>query len=109
MTEKMLTIRLDEHEHRALKLFAVSQGRSVNALVTELIRAELDRHTTDSGRRPGQHSDQSREEFVAGILARFGIDPNSPEHQAAAERARASIQRPAGDNAAGDSTRQGAA
>lgn len=100
MTEKMLTIRLDEHEHRALKLFAVSQGRSVNALVTELIRAELDRHTAGSGRRPAR----SREEFVADILSRFGIDPNSPEHQAAAERAKASIQRPAGG-----STRQGAA
>src|SRR5215207_5422284 len=100
MTEKMLTIRLDEHEHRALKLFAVSQGRSVNAVVTELIRAELDRHIPGSGRR----SPRSREEFVAEILARFGIDPNSPEHQAAAERAKAAIQR----SAAG-SGRQGAA
>ena len=99
MTEKMLTIRLDEHEHRALKLFAVSQGRSVNAVVTELIRAELDRHAPTSGRpKP------SREEFVAEILRRAGIDPDSPEHRAAVERADAALERTAGGAA-----RQGAA
>lgn len=86
MTEKMLTIRMSEHEHRALKLYAVLQGRSVNAVVTDLIRAELSKQAPAE---PGR----SREEFAAELLARFGIDPGSPEHQAAAKRARANIQR----------------
>jgi predicted HicB family RNase H-like nuclease len=37
MTEKMLTVRMSEQEHRALKLYAVLQGRSINAVVTDLI------------------------------------------------------------------------
>jgi len=94
MTEKMLTIRLGEQEHRALKLFAVAQGRSVNAVVAELIRAELDRHATNSS----GGAQRSREEFAAEILRRAGIDPDSAEHRAAVERADAVIQRTAGDH-----------
>jgi ABC-type amino acid transport substrate-binding protein len=94
MTEKVLTIRMSEQEHRALKLYAVLQGRSVNAVVTDLIRAELTRQV------PG--GVEGREEFVAELLARFGIDPDSPEHQAAADRARAELRR-------GGRTAQGAA
>src|SRR5215218_7407388 len=93
MTEKMLTIRLAEQEHRALKLFAVSQGRSVNALVSDLIRAELDRHAANSGGRP----ELDREEFAAEILRRAGIDPDSVEHTSAVERADTAVQRVAGD------------
>jgi hypothetical protein len=93
MTEKVLTIRMSEHEHRALKLYAVLQGRSVNAVVTDLIRAEL-------GRQAPAESGGIREGFVAELLARFGIDPDSPEHRAAVERARATIQR-AGDSRTG--------
>ena len=95
MTEKVLTIRLSEQEHRALKLYAVLQGRSVNAVVTELIRAELAKQT------PG--SSKSREEFVAELLARFGIDPDSAEYQEAASRAQADVRR------SGSPTAQGAA
>jgi plasmid stability protein len=97
MTEKVLTIRMSEDEHRALKLYAVLQGRSVNAVVTDLIRAELAKQAP----RPGS---SSREELAAELLARFGIDPDSAEHRAAAERARAVVQRETGGRA-----RQGAA
>ena len=85
MTEKMLTVRLDEREHRALKLYAVLQGRSVNSVVVDLIRTELARNapTGPAG---------SREDFVAALYERFGIDPASPEHKAAAERADRSVQ-----------------
>lgn len=86
MTEKMLTIRLDEQEHRALKLYAVLQGRSVNAVVTDLIRVELVRSAKDEQVR-------GHEEFAAELLARFGIDAESAEHRAAAERARAGVKR----------------
>jgi len=96
MTEKVLTVRLSERDHLALELYAVLQGRSVNAVVTGLIRAELAKQVPTE---PGQ----SREEIAAGLLARFGIDPDSPEHQAATERARASVRH------AGGRTRQGAA
>jgi predicted HicB family RNase H-like nuclease len=32
MTEKVLTVRLSEQDHLALELYAVLQGRSVNAV-----------------------------------------------------------------------------
>jgi hypothetical protein len=104
MAEKMLTIRLSEQEHRALKLYAVLQGRSVNGVVTDLIRAELARHTGEGGGR-------DRAQFVAELLARFNIDPDSPEHQAAAARARESLQRAqdAGQAAGGRAAESGAA
>lgn len=86
MTEKMLTVRMSEQEHRTLKLYAVLQGRSVNAVVLDLIRAELARQApTDGGR--------SAEELAADVLARYGVDPHSPEHRAAADRARVTVQR----------------
>lgn len=94
MTEKVLTIRLDADEHRALKLHAVLQGRSVNAVVVDLIRSELAPQAPAGGR--------SAEQLAADVLARFGIDPGSPEHQAAAERARGSVRRtPAGEASQG--------
>ena len=82
----MLTVRMSEAEHRALKLYAVLQGRSVNAVVTELIRVELARQAPAE---PGR----THEDVAAEVLARFGIDPRSPDHLAAAERARESVQR----------------
>jgi hypothetical protein len=85
MTEKTLTVRLSEQEHLALELYAVSQGRSVNAMVTGLIRAELAKQVPAE---PGR----SREELAVELLSRFRIDSNSPEHQAATERARASVR-----------------
>ena len=97
MTEKMLTVRISAQEHLALKLYAVLQGRSVNAVVTDLIRAEL-------ARQAPAGSGRSREEFAAELLARFGIDPDSPDHRAAAERARGSVRRTAGGR-----TKRGAA
>jgi hypothetical protein len=100
MTEKMLTVRMSEAEHRALKLYAVLQGRSVNAVVLELIRAELAKRSPGGGER-------SREEFVAELYQRFGIDPESPEHKAAAERARASVKH--SDGRSGARGRRGAA
>jgi plasmid stability protein len=94
MTEKMLTVRLSEQEHRALKLYAVLQGRSVNAVVLELIRAELTKNAPTADGR-------SREQFVADLFDRLGIDPASPEHQAAATRADASIQYSTADRTTG--------
>ena len=93
MTEKMLTIRLDADEHRALKLHAVLQGRSVNAVVLDLIRSELGRQAPPAGGRTAQ-------QLAADILARFGIDPDSPEHKAAVERARQSVRQAPADGPA---------
>lgn len=85
MTEKMLTVRISEQEHRALKLYAVLQGRSVNAVVLELIRAELAKNAPAA-------DGPSREQFVADLFDRLGIDPAGPEHRAASTRADDSIQ-----------------
>ena len=105
MTEKMLTVRMSEQEHRALKLHAVLQGRSINGLVLDLIRTELARNAPSGDGR-------SREQFVAELFERFGIDPESPEHRAAAARAKASIQYSTGGQVSEDkdgSSERGAA
>jgi hypothetical protein len=85
MDEVKLTIRLSTDDRRALKLHAVAQGRSIQDLVTELIHAELAKGAAPAGR-------MSREEFVADLYARRGIDPTSSEHQAIEKRARASVR-----------------
>ena len=83
--EVKLTVRLSPADRQALKLHAVSQGRSIQGLVTELIRAELAK-----GAAPARG--MSREEFVAGLYARHSIDPTSPDHQEIEQRARASVR-----------------
>lgn len=85
MDEVKLTVRLSVADRRALKLHAVAQGRSIQDLVTELIHAELTKGTPPAG-------GMSREEFVADLYARRGVDPASPEHRAAEARARASAR-----------------
>jgi hypothetical protein len=84
MDEVKLTVRLSAADRRALKLYAVAQGRSIQDLVTELIHTELARGMPAAGR-------MSREEFVADLYARRGVDPTGPGHQAIEARARASV------------------
>lgn len=100
MPEKVLTIRMSPDDHKALKLYAVLQGRSVQAVVMELIKVELAKQST--GAPPRSH-----EEFVAELLARRGIDPSSPDHLAALERARADVGR--NDDGARSGSERGAA
>lgn len=100
MTDKVLTVRMSPEEHQALKLHAVLQGRSINGLVLELIRAEL-------ATSPSAGGGQSREDFVAELFRRAGVDPASPEHQAAAARAKASIRHTSTDPAAEAADRTG--
>jgi|SRR5829696_286672 len=101
MDEVKLTVRLSTADRRALKLHAVSQGRSVQDLVTELIRAEL-------AKSAAPVAGTTREQFVADLYARYGIDPSSPEIQAIEQRARASVrdaETPAGRPAGGGGKR----
>lgn len=83
--EVKLTVRLSAADRQALKLHAVRQGRSIQGLVTELIHAELAKTTPAAARL-------SREEFVAGLYARHGIDPADPAYRAIEDRARASAR-----------------
>jgi len=41
---RQLITRIDEDLHRRLKRRAASEGRSVNAMVSELLRGAVDRH-----------------------------------------------------------------
>lgn len=100
MPEKVLTIRMSPHDHQALKLYAVLQGRSVQAVVMELIKGELAKQTPGAPLR-------SRDEFVAELLARHGIDPSSPDHLAALDRAKADVRR--NDDSARSGSERGAA
>lgn len=85
MDEVKLTVRLSAADRRALKLHAVAQGRSIQDLVTELIRAELAKGAPAAGL-------MGREEFVADLYARRGVDPSDPAHRAIEDRARASVR-----------------
>lgn len=38
-----ITVRLSEEDHKLLQLYCVLTGRSQNSVLTELLRAELDR------------------------------------------------------------------
>ena len=94
--EVKLTIRLSAEDRQALRLHAVLQGRSVQDLVTALIRAELGRGMPAAGT-----SAASRQEFVASLYARYEIDPDDPSHRAIEERARASVRQPKATPATG--------
>ncbi len=85
MDEVKLTVRLSVDDRRALKLHAVAQGRSIQDLVTELIHAELTKGASAAGA-------MNREEFVADLYARRGVDPADPQHRAIEDRARASVR-----------------
>lgn len=101
MPEKELTLRMDSEEYLALRLHAVSQGTSVQNLVLGLVRADVAR---------ARHRDrQPTGEFAAEILRRAGVDPDSPEHQAIAERAAGTVRRRGHDARPGRDGRRGAA
>ena len=85
MDEVKLTVRLSVDDRRALKLHAVAQGRSIQDLVVELIHAELAKGA------PAARG-MSRDEFVADLYARRGVDPADPQHRAIEDRARASVR-----------------
>jgi hypothetical protein len=98
MDEVKLTIRLSTEDRRALKLHAVAQGRSIQDLLTELIHTELAKDAPPAEK-------MSREEFVASLYARRGLDPASPEHKAIEERARDSVRRTGDRSGAGGGER----
>lgn len=84
MDEVKLTVRLSAADRQALRLHAVLQGRSVQDVVTGLIQAELSQGSPSTG--------VSREQFVADLYARRGVDPADPAHQAIEQRAKDSIR-----------------
>lgn len=86
MADVELTLRMDSEEYRALRLHAVRQGTTVEALLLSLGRADM-------GRATGAGTRLSRTELAAAILQRAGIDPGSPEHQEIAARAAGSVRR----------------
>jgi hypothetical protein len=76
-------LRLDETDRYLLRKLALERGVSANALVTELVRGEIDRAM------PGAREAYARRGEVAEqVLHRRGIDPDSAEYQAAARDAR---------------------
>ena len=91
--EVKLTVRMSRQRRQDLKLRALRQGRSVQDLLQELIAAELAKDAPPAPR-------PTREEFVAALLARRGIDPSDPQFQAVFERAQESA-RPAPAKAGG--------
>jgi hypothetical protein len=76
-------LRLDETDHYLLRRLALERGQSANALVTMLVRAELDRAL------PGvREAYPRRGEVAEQVLHRRGVDPDSAEYQAARSHAR---------------------
>ena len=83
MTSSVFPLRLDEADRYLLRRLALERGQSANALVAVLVRAEIDRAL------PGaREAYQRRAEVSEQVLHRRGVDPNSPEYQAARRDAR---------------------
>ena len=100
--EVKLTVRMSRQRRQALKLRALRQGRSVQDLLQELITAELAKDAAPAPRL-------TREEFVAALLARRGIDPTDPEFQAILQRAQASARSAPAKAGRADGAQRGAA
>lgn len=90
MTDKTVTGQVSAEEYQALRLHAVLHGSSVQSVVEAAVRAEL-------AQQPTARADRSRDDFVAELLARAGIDPSSPEYLAELEKARRDVRYTNGD------------
>ena len=79
----MFPLRLDEVDRYLLRRLALERGQSANALVSMLVRAEINRVL------PGaREAYQRRGEVVEQVLRRRGVDPDSVEYQEARREAR---------------------
>ena len=92
VADKELTLRMDSEEYRALRLHAVRQGTSVEALLLTLARQDV-AHAAAAAAGGQVDPARTREQTAAAILRRAGVDPDSPEHRAIAERAAATVRR----------------
>lgn len=90
MTDKTVTGQVSAEEYQALRLHGVLHGQSVQSVVEAAVRAEL-------AQQPAARPSRSREELVAEILARAGIDPAGAEHLAELEKARQDVRYTDGD------------
>lgn len=76
-------LRLTEVDRYLLRRLALERGTSANALVTSLVRAEIDRAL------PGaREAYEQRAETADQVLRRRGVDPDSRSYQAARRDAR---------------------
>jgi hypothetical protein len=83
MASSVFPLRLDEADRYLLRRLALERGQSANALVTVLVRAEIERAI------PGaREAYQRRGEVAEQVLRRRGLDPDSAEYQAARRDAR---------------------
>lgn len=87
MTDVELTLHLDSEEYRALRLHAIRQGTTVEALLLSLARS-------DARRAASARKNTGGPELAAAILQRAGIDPGGAEHQEIAARAAGTVRRP---------------
>jgi hypothetical protein len=91
MASSVFPLRLDEPDRYLLRRLALERGLSANALVTMLVRAEIDRAL------PGaREAYQRRGEVAEQVLRRRGVDPDSADYQAARRHARSVLD--AADN-----------
>jgi hypothetical protein len=85
MTDQTVTGQLSAEEYQALRLHAVLRGSSVRSVVEAAVRTQL-------AQQPAVGTGRSREDFVAELLARAGIDPTGPEYLAELEKARQDVR-----------------
>ena len=97
MASSVFPLRLDETDRYLLRRLALERGLSANAVVTTLVRAEIDRAL------PGaREAYQRRGEVAEQVLRRRGVDPDSADYQAARRHARSVLD--AADNQHRDHT-----
>ena len=87
MASPVFPLRLDDTDRYLLRRLALERGQSANALVTMLVRAEIDRAL------PGaREAYQRRGEVAEQVLRRRGVDPDSADYQAARRHARSVLE-----------------
>lgn len=83
MASSVFPLRLDDADRYLLRRLALERGLSANALVTELVRQEVDKAL------PGaREAYERRGEVPEQVLTRRGVDPGSADYVAAQRDAR---------------------
>jgi hypothetical protein len=71
-----ITVRLSSDDHKLLQLYCVATGKSQNAVVTELLRAELDRAM------PGKRALLGQPQDPGAVWRAIGVEPPAADAQA---------------------------
>lgn len=71
-----ITVRLTDEDHKMLQLYCLASGKSQNAVLTELLRAELDRAM------PGKRQSLAESRAPGAMWRAIGVEPPAADPEA---------------------------